>query len=56
MIELGYAKGRGKKAYILLDGVEPERFDIMPGFADEIFKTEADLLNKLSEIKNEQRS
>jgi hypothetical protein len=47
MIELGYAKGRGKKAYILLDGVDPERFDIMPGFADKIFVTEVELLEHL---------
>jgi len=44
MIELGYAKGRGKQTYILLDGADPERYDIMPGFADKIFGTEEELL------------
>lgn len=32
-LELGYVKGLGKKAYILLDG-EPDKFDIMYRFAD----------------------
>jgi hypothetical protein len=35
-LELGYAKGRGKKTFILLDGQEPTRFDIMPNFADKV--------------------
>lgn len=43
MLELGYAKGHNKKAWILLDGNDPERYDIMPGFADKIFKTEEEL-------------
>lgn len=52
MIELGYAKGRGKKAYIFLDGQDPERFDIMPGFADAIFTTEEELISHLRGLQN----
>lgn len=37
MLELGYAKGSGKQTYILLDGQDPERYDIMPGLADNVF-------------------
>ena len=50
MIELGYAKGRGKKAYILLDGMEPEKYDVMPNFADQIFTTEDELIAELRRI------
>ena len=50
-LELGYAKGRGKTAVILLDGKDPERYDIMPGFADLIFKTEKDLTEWLKTQK-----
>ena len=49
MIELGYAKGRGKNTYILLDGVEPERYDIMPKFADMVCNTQEDLVKALRE-------
>jgi len=49
MLELGYAKGRGKYTCILLDGEDPERYDIMPNFADDVFKTESDLISELSE-------
>ena len=44
MLELGYAKGRGKKTCIFLDGQDPERYDIMPRFADKVVKEEIDLL------------
>lgn len=44
MLELGYAKGRGKLAYIFLDGQEPDRYDIMPNLADKILVNEDDLL------------
>lgn len=44
MLELGYAKGRGKKTAIFLDGSDPDRYDIMPNFADKVFMTEADLV------------
>ena len=48
MLELGYARGRGKFTAIYLDGQEPERYDVMPGMADEIIKTEQDLLEALA--------
>lgn len=44
MLELGYAKGRGKESIIYLDGEEPDRYDVMPGFADHVVKTEEELL------------
>jgi Recombination endonuclease VII len=47
MLELGYAKGRGKLACILLDGMEPEKYEVMPNFANQVFKTETDLLDFL---------
>lgn len=60
-LELGYAIGKGKPGYILLDE-EPERFDVMPQFADvvttdieEIFtaldvKTEDEIYDTLREL------
>jgi len=50
MLELGYAKGRGKKTVLFLDGQDPDRYDIMPNFADLICKTESELLWSLREI------
>lgn len=47
MIELGYAKGRGKRTYILLDGQDPDRYDIMPGFADKIIPDLNSLVKEL---------
>ena len=35
-LELGWALGRGKRCYILLDR-EPERFDVMYAFADGVY-------------------
>lgn len=57
MLELGYAKGRGKPVYILLDGNEPERYDIMPNFAKVCFNLEeliADL-QKLPSVLSRQK-
>lgn len=34
-LELGYAKGRGKKVCLLLEG-EPERYDVMPAGSDQV--------------------
>ena len=48
-LELGYAVGKGKTGYILMDK-EPDRVDIMHSFADEVFMNEKDLLLKLEEI------
>lgn len=42
--EIGYAEGRGKPAYILLDG-EPDRYDIMPpNFATAVFVSLEEML------------
>lgn len=48
MLELGYAKGRGKRAIIFLDGKDPERYDIMPNFA-EVYSTEEELMSAIKE-------
>ena len=56
-LELGYLAGRGKKTYILFDQ-EPERWDIMVQFADEVFFSLEDMLTMLGaseEIKQENR-
>lgn len=47
MLELGYAAGRGKKTFLLLDGVEPDRYDIMPNAAYKIVNTVEELLGAL---------
>jgi endogenous inhibitor of DNA gyrase (YacG/DUF329 family) len=47
MLELGYAKGSGKYSCILLDGQQPDRYDIMPGLADDVFSTEDDMISGL---------
>ena len=49
-LELGYAIGSGKRGYILFDK-EPERFDVMHRFANEVFLD----INKLIERLNEKR-
>lgn len=46
-LELGYAVGTGKTAYILLDG-DPDRYDIMYLFASDIFNNEGELIETLS--------
>ncbi|HEY6019293.1 MAG TPA: hypothetical protein VIY48_05130 [Candidatus Paceibacterota bacterium] len=45
-LELGYMVGRGKRAYILLDG-EPDRFDVMYNFATGVFIDEDALVREL---------
>lgn len=50
MLEMGYAKGIGKKTYLFLDGNDPERYDIMPGIVDEVVFTEEELLEKLKKV------
>lgn len=49
MLELGYAKGAGKQTYLLLDGEDPSRYDIMPNAADKIIFYVEDLINELRE-------
>ena len=42
-LELGYVIGRGKPAYILMDG-EPERVDIMHQFATKVFMNKEEMI------------
>lgn len=42
-LELGYMRGLGKPAFILMDG-EPERVDVMHAFATEIFMNKEEML------------
>jgi hypothetical protein len=46
-MELGYAIGRGKRGYILLDK-EPERFDVMYAFANAVVSTLSELVEELN--------
>ncbi len=45
-LELGYAKGSGKKAYVLFEE-EPERWDVMYRFADGVAMSVEELIGKL---------
>lgn len=56
MLELGYSKGRGKLTCIFLDGVEPDRYDIMPNFADYMALTEQTLLDWCQANRLDKRS
>lgn len=53
MLELGYAKGRGKFTILYLDGVEPERYDVMPAFADTVVYSEEKLIELLGQRREE---
>lgn len=48
-LELGWALGRGKKGFILLDG-EPDRIDVMYQFADGICDDVDELVRKLEAL------
>lgn len=45
-LELGYAIGRGKPAFIILDD-EPNRFDLMYAFATEVFEDKQEFYERL---------
>lgn len=45
-MEFGYIIGQGKKGYILLDK-DPDRFDVMYGFATAVLNTEEELCRTL---------
>lgn len=47
-LELGYCAGKGKPCFILFES-EPERFDIMPLFATDVFFSQEELLEALRE-------
>lgn len=52
-LELGYVIGDGNKlGYILMDG-EPERFDIMYNFADDVFVSLEELIVRIAELQSE---
>lgn len=51
-LELGYMIGKGKRCFILFDK-EPERWDVMYQFAEDVFFDKKDLFKKLKEIQNE---
>lgn len=48
-IELGVSIGRGKEGFIYLPDGEPERWDVMYGYARDVVFTEADLRTALKE-------
>lgn len=48
-IELGYLIGRGKPAYILLDG-EPERYEVMTNFATGVYLDLKEIVNELTHL------
>ncbi len=50
-LELGYAIGKGKKAYILVDN--PERWDVMYKFAHGVLHSFEELEEELEKIKND---
>lgn len=50
-LELGYMIGKGKRCFILFDK-EPERWDVMYQFAEDIFFSKEDLFKKLKQIKH----
>lgn len=49
-IELGYARGCGKPAFILFDA-EPERIDVMYKFATDIFFDKTELIQALKGLQ-----
>ena len=53
-LELGYSIGKGKKAYILFDK-EPDRWDIMHLFVDEVFYDLNELIKELKKHEKENK-
>ena len=49
-IELGYLIGRGKPAYILLDG-EPERYEVMANFATGVYLDLKEIMNEFANLR-----
>jgi nucleoside 2-deoxyribosyltransferase len=48
-LELGYMIGKGKRCFILFDK-EPERWDVMYQFAEDVFFDKKELFEKLKEV------
>ena len=51
-LELGWAIGKGKPGYILLD--DPKRWDVMYRFADGVFYSVDELVNALAQLPSEE--
>lgn len=49
-LELGYVVGQGKPGFILLDTPNPERWDVMYGFATQVFSDQLALVATLKEL------
>ena len=49
-LELGYALGCNKTAFILLEGEDPKRYDVMANFSDLVVPSVEDLLTKLRKL------
>lgn len=47
-VELGWSIGKGKKGYVLYNGEDPERLDVMLQFADGIFYSVEELIQALN--------
>ena len=52
-LELGYARGKGKEAYVLFE-TEPKRYDVMMAFLSDIFFSKQELFDKLKAQTEEQ--
>lgn len=52
MCELGYAAGMGKNTVIFMNGDKPDRYEVMPNFAQHIVHTQEELITLLKEIHN----
>ena len=50
-LELGWALGRGKRGYIVLDN--PERWDVMMAFADGVVETVEELITQLTQSRSQ---
>lgn len=48
-LELGFAVGSGKRGYILMDE-DPDRYDVMYAFADQVFYNREALYNELERV------
>ena len=50
-LELGWALGQGKPGFILLEDVEPERWDVMVLFATSVCANVSELIEELSVVE-----
>lgn len=52
MCELGYAAGRGKNTVLYMNGQQPDRYEVMPNFAQHIVHTQGELITLLKELQD----